>query len=118
MKKYLAQFLGFRITGCKALSVNLTHRADESVAVLVADFAVVVAVAIVETCLAHAALLVPRERQHPPAGTYWQSCAATHQNRTIERSYMPWSISGAGQGLLSAHAFAARLGDSRPNRWG
>jgi hypothetical protein len=28
--------------------------------VLVADFAVVVAVAIVETCLAHAALLVPR----------------------------------------------------------
>jgi hypothetical protein len=42
------------------LSVNLAQRADEGVAVLVADFTVVVAVAIVETCFAHAALLVPQ----------------------------------------------------------
>src|ERR1700722_4702287 len=48
------------MTGGKTLSVDLAQCADEGVAVLVADFAVVVAVAIVETCLAHAALLVPR----------------------------------------------------------
>jgi hypothetical protein len=77
LKKNLAQFLGHRITGCKILFVNLTQRADEGVSVLVADFAVVVAVAIVETCLAHAALHSANERQHPPAGTKWQSCAAT-----------------------------------------
>jgi hypothetical protein len=40
--------------------------------VLVADFAIVVAVAIVQTCLAHAALHGDRERQHPPAGLRWQ----------------------------------------------
>jgi hypothetical protein len=56
MKKNLAQFFGFRIAGCKTLSVNLTQGADEGVSVLVADFAVVVTVAIVETWLAHAAL--------------------------------------------------------------
>jgi hypothetical protein len=48
--------LGRRVASCKTLSVNLTQRADKGVSVLVADFAVVVAVAIVETCLAHAAL--------------------------------------------------------------
>jgi hypothetical protein len=45
--------------------------------VLVADFAIVVAVAIVETGLAHAALHGAHNRQHPPVGTKWQSCAAT-----------------------------------------
>jgi len=60
MKKYLAQFLGFRITGSETLPVNLTQRAVESISMLVADFAVVVAATIVETYLAHAALLVPR----------------------------------------------------------
>ena len=39
---------------------------------LVADFAIVVAVAIVQTCLAHAALHGGRKRQHPPAGLRWQ----------------------------------------------
>ena len=39
---------------------------------LVADFAIVIAVAIVQTCLAHAALHGDRERQHPPAGLRWQ----------------------------------------------
>ena len=52
----IAELLGRGITGGKTLSVNLAQRADEGVAVLVADFAVVVAMAIVETGLAHAAL--------------------------------------------------------------
>jgi hypothetical protein len=60
LRENIAQFLGVRITGSKTLSVNLTQRADEGVSVLVADFTVVVAVAIVETCFAHAALLVPQ----------------------------------------------------------
>jgi hypothetical protein len=38
----------------------------------VADFAVVVATAIVETGFAHAALHGARERQHPPARLRWQ----------------------------------------------
>jgi hypothetical protein len=40
--------------------------------VFAADFAVPVAVAIVETCLAHAALHCAHRREHPPAGTEWQ----------------------------------------------
>jgi hypothetical protein len=40
------------LSGCEALSVNLTQHADRGVTVLVADFAIVVAVAIVQTCLA------------------------------------------------------------------
>jgi hypothetical protein len=77
LRENIAQFLGIRITGSKTLSVNLTQRADEDVSVLVADFTVVVAVAIVETGFTHAALHDARERQHPPAGTKWQPCAAT-----------------------------------------
>src|SRR5882757_3753282 len=72
LKQNFTQLLGFRIAGCEALSVNLTQRADEGVAVLVADFAVVVAMTIVQTCLAHAALPSGRKRQHPPAGLRWQ----------------------------------------------
>src|ERR1700730_17317015 len=56
LKQNLAQLLGFGIAGCETLSVNLAQRADQGVSVLVADFAVLVTVAIVETCLAHAAL--------------------------------------------------------------
>jgi hypothetical protein len=56
-------------TGCETLSVNLAQRADEGVSVLVADFAILVAMAIVETCLAHAALHYARSRQHPPPGS-------------------------------------------------
>jgi hypothetical protein len=40
--------------------------------VFAADFAILVAVAIVETCLAHAALHCAHSREHPPAGTEWQ----------------------------------------------
>src|ERR1700760_434748 len=67
LNKNVAQLLGRGITGGKTLSVNLAQRADQGVAVLVADFAVVIAVAIVETRFAHAALPGARERQHPPA---------------------------------------------------
>jgi hypothetical protein len=56
VRKNLAKFFRRGITGGKPLSVNLAQCADEGVAVLVADFAVVVALAIVEACLAHAAL--------------------------------------------------------------
>src|SRR6476660_7315612 len=68
----LAQLLGCRITGGKTLSVYLTQCADERGSVLVADFAIVVAVAIVSTCLAHAALNCAYVRQRPPAGAKWQ----------------------------------------------
>ena len=79
LKQNVAQFLGVGITGSKTPSVNLAQRADEGIAVLVADFAVLVAMAIVETGLAHAALLWAHSRQHPPAGSKWQRCAATAQ---------------------------------------
>jgi hypothetical protein len=54
------------------LSVNLTQRADEDLSMFAADFAILVAVAIVETRLAHAALHCARSRQHPPAETKWR----------------------------------------------
>src|ERR1700716_2686840 len=47
LKQDFSQLLGRGITGGKTLSVNLAQRADEGVAVLVADFAVVGATAIV-----------------------------------------------------------------------
>src|ERR1700716_4072859 len=68
LKQNLAQLLGFGISGCETLPVNLTQRADEGVSVFAADFAILVAVAIVETCLAHAALHCSRNRHLPPAG--------------------------------------------------
>jgi hypothetical protein len=51
LMKNLAQLLGFRIAGCEALSVNLTQRADEGVAVLVANFAIVVAMTLSKPAL-------------------------------------------------------------------
>src|SRR5260370_29038685 len=72
----VAQFLGWGITGRESRSVDLAQRADEGVAVLVADFAILVAVAIVETCLAHTALPGAHGRQHPPAATKWQRVRA------------------------------------------
>ena len=56
LKKNLAQCLGFRMPSGETLSVNLTQRANDRVSVFVADFTVVVTVAIVETCFAHGAL--------------------------------------------------------------
>jgi hypothetical protein len=56
LKQNLAECLGFRMPGGETLSVNLAQRADHRVSVFVADFTVVVAVAIVETRFAHGAL--------------------------------------------------------------
>ena len=56
LRQDFAQLLGRGITGGKTLAINLAQRADERVAMLVADVTIVVAVAIVETGLAHAAL--------------------------------------------------------------
>ena len=39
LKQNLAQLLGFEIAGCETLPIHLSQRADEGVAVLVADFA-------------------------------------------------------------------------------
>jgi hypothetical protein len=62
----------FRITGCKTLSVNLTQREDEGVAVFVADFAILVAVTIVRPTLLMRPSILSAKRQHPPAGMRWQ----------------------------------------------
>src|SRR5664279_3923516 len=56
LKQDLAQCRGSRITGGETDPVDLAQRADQGVAVLVTDFTVLVAVAIVESRLAHAAL--------------------------------------------------------------
>ena len=80
-KQNFAQLLGFGIAGCETLSVNLSQRADEGVSVFAADFAIIAAVAVVETCLAHAALHCARSRQHPLAGTYWQLGGFRNQAR-------------------------------------
>ena len=72
LKENLAQLLGLRIASCETLPVNLAQRANERVSMFAADFAVLVAVAIVEACLAHAALHRAGGRQHPPAGIEWQ----------------------------------------------
>src|SRR5260370_5511091 len=56
LKHYLAQFRGFRMPGRKALPVNFAQRPNQGVAVLAADFAIFVGMAMVETRFAHAAL--------------------------------------------------------------
>src|ERR1700721_3689998 len=56
LKKNLAQCLGFRMPGGETLSVNLAQHVHGRVSVFVADFTVAVALAIVETCVAHGAL--------------------------------------------------------------
>src|SRR3954454_14052522 len=83
VKQNLPQLLGFGIAGCETLSVNLPQRADQGVSVFAADLAILVAVAIVETCLAHAALHCSRNRQHPPAGTKLQLTPAQNQVRLL-----------------------------------
>jgi hypothetical protein len=50
---------GFRIPGGKTLSGNFAQRADGGVSVFAADFTILVAVAIVETCLAMLLSIVP-----------------------------------------------------------
>jgi hypothetical protein len=69
LKQNFTQLLGFRITGCETLSVNLAQRADEGVSVLVADFAILVAVAIVETDLLMLLSIVPEAESILPPGS-------------------------------------------------
>jgi len=68
LKQNLAQLLGFRIAGGKTLSVNLTQRADQGVSVFVADFAILVAMAIVESLICSCCSPLCPHRHHPPAG--------------------------------------------------
>jgi hypothetical protein len=83
LKKNVAQFLDFGITGGEAPSINQAQRPDQAISVLVVDFAVVVAVAIVETCLAHAAaLLMPRAT----ASSHRDQLATLRRNNTPSRS--------------------------------
>jgi hypothetical protein len=56
LKQDIAQLLGFRVAGTEAFSIDLAQCADLGVAVLVADLAIVIAMAIVETRLAHGVL--------------------------------------------------------------
>jgi hypothetical protein len=68
--------------------------------------AILVAVAIVETCLAHAALNCSRNRQHPPAGTKLQLTLAQNQVRLLHcRAMTPqrWARAAfrMSQGLCS-----------------
>src|ERR1700682_887817 len=76
LKQNIAELFAFRIAGGETLSVNLAQGADQGVAMLVVDFAILVAVAIVETGLAHAALHCAHSRQHPPAWAKWQLSGA------------------------------------------
>src|SRR5258708_31906272 len=90
----LAELFGFRITCGETLSVNLAQRTDEGVSVLVADFAILVAVAIVETGLAHAALhcahsptassrlnqMATNARSQPKPGHFMQRLASVFGN--------------------------------------
>src|SRR3982750_2519129 len=65
IRQSLAQLVGWGITSGKTWPVNLAQRADGGGAVLVADFTILLAV--VETCLTHAALPLCRCRNiHPP----------------------------------------------------
>ena len=69
LKQDFAQLFAVRITGSEALSVNLAQRADQGVSMLVADFAILVAVAIVETCLAQLLSIVPAVDSILPPGS-------------------------------------------------
>ena len=80
LKKNLAEFFGFRVTGCEALPVNLAQGADKTVAVFVADFAIRVAMAIAETCLAHGLLHCADSQRASPR---------CHQMATLRRNRSP-----------------------------
>src|SRR5207248_2538297 len=75
VKHNLAQSVGWGITGGKTLPVNLAQGADQGGAVLVADFTILLAV--VETCLAHAALPCADAQ----ASSRWDGLAIVHCNR-------------------------------------
>jgi hypothetical protein len=99
VRKYLAKFLGRGITSGKPLSVNLAQTADKGVSVFVADFAIVVAVAIVETCLTHAVLsLCPQAT----AFSRWDQMAILRRNTS-----QSWPLSSAQESKLEPNIFVA-----------
>jgi hypothetical protein len=59
LEQNFAELFGFRIAGRETLSVNLSQRADEGGSVFAADFAIFVAVAIVEPTLLMLLSIVP-----------------------------------------------------------
>src|SRR5215471_17916900 len=76
LKQNLAELLGVRIASRETLAVYLAQRANEGVSVFGADFSVLVAVAIVESCLAHAALHCARaDSFHPPRPNRNNACS-------------------------------------------
>src|SRR5437899_3762356 len=79
IRQSLAQLVGRGITGGKTLPVNLAQRADRGGAVLVADFTILLAV--VRTCLAHAALPCADAE----ASSRWSGMAIVHCNRELKR---------------------------------
>src|SRR4051812_31558583 len=80
IKHDIAELVGWGIAGGKTLPVNLAQRADGGGAVLVADFTILLAV--VRTCLAHAALpCVGLE-----ASSGWGGMAIVHCNHELDRA--------------------------------
>lgn len=111
LKKNLAQCLGFRMPSGETLSVDLTQRADERVPVLMADFAVVIAVAIVETCFAHGALHYSCSLR---ASSRLDQMAILRRNRDIKvgayrTTRRPWPAPGAKQGAFGQGRCSARI---------
>jgi hypothetical protein len=84
LKKNFAQCLGFRMSGSETLSVNLTQRVDGRASVFVADFTVVVAVAIVQAGFAHAALHCAYSHR---ASSCLDQMAILHRNQGSRRAY-------------------------------
>src|SRR5215471_17912533 len=76
LKQNLAELLGVRIASRETLAVHLAQCANEGVSVFGADFSVLVAAAIVESCLAHAALHCARaDSIHPPRPNRNDACS-------------------------------------------
>jgi hypothetical protein len=66
LQHYVTRLRGFLIPGGKTLSVNFAQRADGGVSVFAADFTILVAVAIVETCLLMLSIVPAAESFLPP----------------------------------------------------
>src|SRR5213078_928266 len=67
LQQDLAQLVRFGVTGGETVSINFSQGPDECVSMFGADFAILVAVAVIETYLAHAALPLCPQGEHPPA---------------------------------------------------
>jgi hypothetical protein len=77
LKQNFAELFGLGVPGGETLSVNLPQRAEEGVSVLMADLAVVVAVAIVETW-------------HASFPWNWRSCGLNLPNQLRWQTLLPF----------------------------